>query len=765
MASKLFTGLFLVVAVVLIQNASAQLNFNLAGFASQKALTTSDWYLVTLPQTSAPSSDVTLSISQSCPTGVITSFNPSSFTFTKTKLQFAFTITTGTTVTTGSNCITFQVTGTNSSSYNQPSARSFTTTLRGLTVFYPTTTVTLGDQNNEITIDALNDLYPPNGLTITPNGTDLTFIPSSITLGPNGGATFRIRGDQLGSKLIQYTITGADSGIYQTTLNSQGISVTSFNFDVSRYAYTHYAGEVSTYHLGWVDHVASFSIQLDTVGTVIGSPMDFSTTPVRQYQYSFPTPSHQQIDFTLGGLAAVNFPSSANALSYDPVKRTIYVSPNGDSGITYFRNQTFPVSVFVRRVPIGGLTVYPYAADCTITPPSQTLKGGVAKTTSVVFLVTCNRLGNHNVDFVVSGVDVPIHSAVPASVPFNIRTNGFDIFYPAFTHYTNVESPPISVSIHVPPPSDVTLWPTGPDMIFNPPSLTFSPSVTRQTFTITSTATPDSPTSVTLDWLIVGTNKDLFTKPASKSISISLRPVAIYPPFVSTVPHGTTSQAYTIYSDVPGNLTINFLSAYGVVSPSAVTLTSEVPYARFNVTGRIRVSGSSLQYVLGGIDAGWYSPPAASTLTVPARVFVFDRLDIPVASTPGFPVNTTLEFRDRFATYYSLSTLYNPSKNVTVIPRARELQFKPAVWTFTPDTPKEGITFTVDGDVSGVHQAWFELAGHEQDVNYFANPALMTFTVPADGDVLSANNSPAVVISPNHLMIAMFVFFLASLLF
>jgi len=322
--------------------------------------------------------------------------------------------------------------------------------------------------------------------------------------------------------------------------------------------------------------------------------------------------------------------------------------------------------------------------------------------------------------------------------------------------WVGVESDPIPIRASWSPINEVNLTMSAPDLIFNPPTLSFRNGSEQQYFTITPTYVSNDqrnyPT-ITVSFLVSGIDYTLFTAPPSFAVNVQQR----Y--FQMVWSADLDNEVRYLHKQYEVWATVNYITSADLVSvtpvspyfsfnPPVLHFSSSTTRIEFTATVTGVVGFASIDYIIGGEDGGWYAPiPSTYFYTAIRPLSLTSAVLAPDTRAAG--VYVYLPTFGELATYHVYSFVINssvlPDSSLTITPKCNHAQFSPSSITVAPD---QGVTdlentetirtyyfnlsqsyleanFSVKPLAAGVHEVWFELSG--DDANYYDRPGHMFF--------------------------------------
>jgi hypothetical protein len=471
---------------------------------------------------SPPSSSLVLSFS-SLDNSVI--FNPSSLTFGPTQAVGTFTVTAMNASDPGPRTVVFSLSGVDAFWYSVPPFKNFNIAgaLRNVNP-------TLNFNTGQVPIDApvtgylqLN-IVPPTGFTVTLTAANVVFTPSSFTFTNSTGSTlqtFSLEAEALGSSRIYYTVTGVDAAIV-APIPSQAITVVQYDapyFEIS----SAIVGELQT---GWIVFpspvIDSLTVTVSASPAsipVVLTPSTFTLTSPgynadeAQYSFSF-------IASSVGTVILHATTTGADVGLFPPIADQLVIVES----VSFGSVTSLPES-FVVDVPVTGLSISlntPHASTVSLTPQSSaSLQITPAQlvfdnTTSLVcFTIVPLVASDSAVTIVWVSSDPTNYIAPPATIfgPVVQKTFNLHALYGYIRLVVGVPSQPYPVNVNYAPlSSPIVLIPASTDgLVFNPPTLTFTPNITEQYVTITATSLDNTAPVVT--WTVQGAESASFDIP------------------------------------------------------------------------------------------------------------------------------------------------------------------------------------------------------------------------------------------------------------
>jgi len=280
----------------------------------------------------------------------------------------------------------------------------------------------------------------------------------------------------------------------------------------------------------------------------------------------------------------------------------------------------------------------------------------------------------------------PINYNAPAPITIGpIIQKSFSsptIFGTGISVVVGVATLPIEVIVDYPPSAgNVILTPTSTDgLVFSPSSLTFTPAVDRQYFTITAPSLTNQ--LPVISYVVSGTEASSYAVPAYGAASVSGRSVSVSGTLGNCLV-GVECTPVVVASDYPvQELTITPTAPGVTFNPPSQTLTTTNSFASFTATYPVwQDSGSSVtkqvQLIYSGANAAWFTPQTVSFSASKRSIQLSTSSFTVYTDKPGVPVTFTLQAPPENSLSISICLPSYLSAQPNVV------QFAPGQWTGT----------------------------------------------------------------------------------
>jgi len=769
----------------------------------------SDWFEVTLDE--QPLAPFTIALKVDPPNLV---FTPSTLHFDPLTQSATFRWNTNAV---GVYTVTSVLDSVGSAQFLQPSDFYIASQNRSITLDIPKATFGTGYQPYTLYVESTSEpiqllLSNPStsDLSITPSSQYgvIQFTPSTITI-PAGSvaghftvyATFNL--DAGNDTLVSWDVSGGQAYWYNKP-SSFYIAVATKNINLPDLSYSTVVGFNSTTLYAYADDfpVSSITVTPSAPETVF-SPSTFQFSPeVRVVPFSFVTTTPvdngvKTVYYYGSGPDKPNYGLATGTLS---VKRRSIVVQLPSS---YVYNRQTLLSVRVGAPLTQPVTIQFFAANLIFSPTNVTLSG---TTLSQTVTISPSIVGPDRISYLITGVEQDYYDP--------LATTDVEVVQGTFISPTNwyvpslfvgVESPRIPVRVAVPPTKNVTLTPVCADVVFTPATLTFTSTNLQQYFTVTpsfTNAVIDAIVSVrTLQFIVGGNDLSSFSVPDTVSIVVNRREVLIK--WSNQIYDNATSKnlylkkQYIVWATISHppatGVTLTPTNPYLSFSPSVLNFGPGQTHQSFVVTVEAALNkATTIDYIIGGPDAGWYQTPAQDQVTTALRpLVIYQAVLAPDTRTQyGYlytkPSTKSLQQNHVFS--FSLSSVAAPD-NLVITPKSRHINFNPPSiklssfvdnyvtkqtvdttypYTYSINNPFVAANFTCKPLTSGLLDVWIELGGNDADYYDIPNDFKLNFNqvsyLQPDTPSRQVNSSSKLNFVGGSLMMTILFFFFLSLM-
>jgi len=643
--------------------------------------------------------------------------------------------------------VTYDVSG---SQFTPPSPVGFNVVLRTISV-------------TDFTVSTYRS-YPSEALKltiVTPSSADLVFVPtssdSSITFNPNSitisagslSAAFTYTGTQELSSAIKvdWTISGTEANWYANSISTYwSFIVTNRTVTTPKFSGRVQIGAGSTDLWLYTPQLPNGTLTITPqAASTTFNPSSVSLSPTSQTaRFTFVTNSPYasaagipSVSFTLGGdqKDLYNTPSSVQLVV---PKRTITV--RFPSVIVLTNATTFSISIPTPAV--ADVTVSFFSSRFTFNVSSVSFSGN---TTTGVVQATPVGQGQAHISFLVGGGNADYYYAIPDVVTQVGRGSFFgpaDWYFP--TLWVGVESDKIPIRASFTPKSDIIITPSAPDVKFNPPTLTFKAGQEQQFFSIIPQYTYSAAdfSSITVSFLVSGTDQTYFDPPSPFTVTINRRFIQTrWSAHLENSNQRHLQKEYFVwatanYVSPTDEVTVTPVSPYFKFKPAVLHFNSKTTRIKFSATVIGVVGSTTIDYIIGGRDGGWYTPMTSLSVVTAIRPMTISQAILSPDERMGgqlFLNPTTSELSTNHVYSFVFESPVLPDGGLKITPRSNHVKFKPSSITLKAhDAIADHSLVTTIRDVyfvhpglimqanfsvtplsAGVHEVWVELSGKD----------------------------------------------------